>query len=49
MKVKGMIVKHDQGTWIMRDQTGSDLTIRLASNAKIEEKKGNPFEAARSI
>jgi outer membrane protein OmpA-like peptidoglycan-associated protein len=47
MKVKGMIVKHDQGTWIMRDQTGADLTIRLASNAKIEEKKGNPFRGGR--
>jgi len=47
MKVKGMIVKHDQGTWIMRDQTGADLTIRLASNAKIEEKKGNPFRGGK--
>jgi outer membrane protein OmpA-like peptidoglycan-associated protein len=47
MKVKGMIVKHDRDTWIMRDQTGADLTIRLASNAKIEEKKGNPFRGGR--
>ncbi len=47
MKVKGMIVKHDQGTWIMRDQTGADLTIRLASNAKIEERKGNPFRGGK--
>jgi outer membrane protein OmpA-like peptidoglycan-associated protein len=47
MKAKGMIVKHDQGTWIMRDQTGADLTIRLASNAKIEERKGNPFRGGK--
>jgi outer membrane protein OmpA-like peptidoglycan-associated protein len=47
MKVKGMIVKHDRDTWIMRDQTGADLTIRLASNAKIEEKKGNPFRGSK--
>src|SRR5712691_10641873 len=47
MKVKGMIVKHDQNTWIMRDQTGADLTIRLASNAKTEEKKGNPFRGSK--
>ena len=47
MKVKGMIVKHDQDSWIMRDQTGADLTIRLASNAKIEEKKGNPFRGSK--
>lgn len=47
MKVKGMIVKRDQGNFILRDQAGSDLTIRLATNAKIEEKKGNPFRGGK--
>lgn len=47
MKVKGMIVKHDQGNFIVRDQAGSDLTVRLASNAKIEEKKSNPFRGSK--
>jgi len=47
MKVKGMIVKRDQGSFILRDQAGSDLTFRLASNAKIEEKKGNPFRGGK--
>ncbi|HLF83773.1 MAG TPA: OmpA family protein [Blastocatellia bacterium] len=47
MKVKGMIVKRDQGNLIMRDQNGSDLTVRLASNAKIEEKKSNPFRGGK--
>jgi len=47
MNVKGMIVKRDQGSFIMRDQSGSDLTFRLASNAKIEEKKGNPFRGGK--
>jgi len=47
MKVKGMIVKRDQGNLIMRDQTGADLTVRLASNAKIEEKKSNPFRGGK--
>ena len=47
MKVKGMIVKRDQGNFILRDQAGSDLTFRLASNAKIEEKKGNPFRGGK--
>lgn len=48
MKVKGMIVKRDQGNLIMRDQTGADLTVRLASNAKIEEKKSNPFRGGKT-
>jgi outer membrane protein OmpA-like peptidoglycan-associated protein len=47
MKVKGMIVKRDQDTLIMRDQNGSDLTVRLAGNAKIEEKKSNPFRGGK--
>ena len=47
MKAKGMIVKRDQGNIIMRDQAGSDLTIKLASNAKIEEKKSNPFRGSK--
>ncbi len=47
MKVKGMIVKHDQNNFIVRDQAGTDLTVRLASNAKIEEKKSNPFRGGK--
>jgi len=47
MKAKGMIVKRDQGNIIVREQAGSDLTIKLASNAKIEEKKSNPFRGSK--
>jgi outer membrane protein OmpA-like peptidoglycan-associated protein len=47
MKVKGMIIRHDQGNIIVRDQAGSDLTVRVASNAKIEEKKSNPFRGGK--
>jgi OOP family OmpA-OmpF porin len=43
MKVKGTILKHENQTLTLRDQTGSELTVRLASNAKIQEKKSNPF------
>lgn len=46
-KVKGMIVKHDQGTLIVRDQSGSDVTVKVAANSKIEEKKSNPFRGAK--
>jgi OOP family OmpA-OmpF porin len=43
MKVKGTILKRENQTLTLRDQTGSELTVRLASNAKIAEKKSNPF------
>jgi outer membrane protein OmpA-like peptidoglycan-associated protein len=46
MKVKGTILKKENQTLTMRDQTGAELTVRLASNAKIEEKKGNPFRGS---
>lgn len=47
MNVKGMIVKRDQANLIVRDQSGRDLTVRLAGNAKIEEKKSNPFRGGK--
>jgi outer membrane protein OmpA-like peptidoglycan-associated protein len=47
MNVKGMIVKRDQANLIVRDQSGHDLTVRLAGNAKIEEKKSNPFRGGK--
>jgi outer membrane protein OmpA-like peptidoglycan-associated protein len=47
MKAKGMIIKRDQGSLIVRDQAGSELTVKLAGNAKIEEKKSNPFRGSK--
>lgn len=47
MKAKGMIIRRDQGNLIVRDQMGAELTVRLASNAKIEEKKSNPFRGSK--
>lgn len=47
MKVKGSILRRQDQNLIMRDQTGSELTLRLASNVKIEEKKGNPFRSGK--
>lgn len=46
MKAKGMIIKRDQGNLIVRDQAGSELTV-IAGNAKIEEKKSNPFRGSK--
>jgi len=46
MKVKGMIVKHDQSSITVRDQSGSDLNV-IVGSAKIEEKKSNPFRGSK--
>lgn len=49
MKVKGMILKRENQGFKLRDMAGSELTVRLASNAKIEEKKGNPFRGSKKF
>src|SRR3981081_1229 len=46
MKVSGIILKQEGQGFRMRDQAGSELTVNVASNAKIEEKKGNPFRGS---
>jgi outer membrane protein OmpA-like peptidoglycan-associated protein len=46
MTVKGVIVKHDGDNLLMRDQSGAQFTV-LVGNAKIEEKKSNPFRGAK--
>src|SRR5215510_11492399 len=48
MKVKGIVLKRDtDSSFIIRDQAGAELTVRLAGNTKIEEKKSNPFRGSK--
>src|SRR5438309_4118822 len=47
MKVTGIILKQEGQGFRMRDQAGSEFTVTLASNAKIEEKKSNPFRGSK--
>jgi outer membrane protein OmpA-like peptidoglycan-associated protein len=47
MKVTGIILKQENDGFRMRDQAGSELTVHLASNARIEEKKSNPFRGSK--
>jgi outer membrane protein OmpA-like peptidoglycan-associated protein len=47
IKVKGIILKQEDQGFRMRDQAGTELTVHLASNARIEEKKGNPFRGSK--
>jgi len=46
MKVKGMIIKREDQGFRMRDQSGSEVSV-TATNAKLEEKKGNPFRGGK--
>jgi OOP family OmpA-OmpF porin len=48
MKVKGMILKREDQGFRMRDMSGSEVIV-LAGNAKIEEKKGNPFRGGKKF
>ena len=47
MKLQGTILKRDNDTFTVRDNTGSEVTVRLAGNTKVEEKKSNPFRGSR--
>ncbi len=47
MKVTGVILKQEGQGFRMRDQAGSELTVHFAGNAKIEEKKSNPFRGSK--
>ena len=47
MKVQGTILKRDNDTFTLRDSSGSEITIHIAGNTKIEEKKSNPFRGSK--
>ncbi len=47
MKVQGVILKRDANTFTLRNTTGSEMTVQLTGNTKVEEKKGNPFRGAK--
>jgi len=49
MKATGIILKQEDQGFRMRDQAGHELTVRLAPNAKIEEKKSNPFRGSKKF
>jgi outer membrane protein OmpA-like peptidoglycan-associated protein len=47
MKVKGLVLKSDQNGFLLRDQAGSHLNVRLAGSTRIEERKSNPFRSSK--
>src|SRR5215813_177373 len=46
--VRGIIVKRDADSFIMRDLSGGDIKVNMSNVTKVEEKKGNPFRRARN-
>ncbi len=47
-KYKGVIVKREADSFIMRDLSGSDVKVSLTNVTKVEEKKSNPFRRAKN-
>lgn len=46
-KISGVIVRRDTDSFIVRDLTGSNVTVALNNLTKVEEKKSNPFRRAK--
>src|SRR5215831_20596623 len=46
--VRGIIVKRDADSFIMRDLNGGDIKVNMSNVTKVEEKKGNPFRRAKN-
>lgn len=47
MKVEGVILKRENDMITVRDTTGAEMSVQLAANTKVEEKKSNPFRGAK--
>lgn len=45
-KVKGVIVRRDPDSFVLRDQHGSEMTVVLTDTTKVQERKSNPFRSA---
>ena len=46
-RLRGVIVKREADSFILRDLTGTDVQVNLSNITKVEEKKGNPFRRAK--
>src|SRR5262249_34851510 len=46
--VRGVIVKRDADSFILRDMSGGDVQVNMTNVTKVEEKKGNPFRRAKN-
>jgi outer membrane protein OmpA-like peptidoglycan-associated protein len=46
-QLRGVIVKREADSFILRDITGAEVQVDLSNITKVEEKKGNPFRRAK--
>lgn len=46
-KISGVIVKSEADGFILREPGGADLSVKLTSDTKVQEKKSNPFRDAK--
>jgi OmpA-OmpF porin, OOP family len=49
MKVKGVILRREDSSFILRSDMGSDVNVRYSGATKIEEKKSNPFRGSKKF
>jgi outer membrane protein OmpA-like peptidoglycan-associated protein len=49
MKLKGVILRREDSSFILRSDMGSDVNVRYSGTTKIEEKKSNPFRGAKKF
>ena len=47
-KIKGVIVRRDPDSFLMRDEAGADLTVALTGTTKVKERKSNPFRGGKN-
>jgi OmpA-OmpF porin, OOP family len=48
-KIEGMILRRDDSSFTMRDMTGSELTVQLTPNTKVEQKKDSFFGRSKKF
>ncbi len=46
-KFEGIIVRRDPDSFILRDESGSDITVMLTNSTEVRERKSNPFRGAK--
>jgi outer membrane protein OmpA-like peptidoglycan-associated protein len=47
-KINGVIIKRDADSIIVRDQSGSDVTVSLTGSTQVQERKSNPFRRGKN-
>jgi len=47
MKVEGTVIKRDGNSFVLRETTGSQITVNMSGGTKVREKKSNPFRGSK--